>query len=637
MSTEATYDARKYKVCAPWYGQRGPAWTLLFKPSFENGLRTFKDKFTNYHNFLVPQTDYGGANGLAHPGGVGAAINIESVCARTNRIEETYGLIMIHIENEDIRDGIRTHVAMVLTGAPTAAAAAMAAAGGAVAVGVAGVLPDDWVTQLWVWIDATYGRPAQTGLTTNNNDNLWTTAKISDVGINRDTPRKWYSHLVRLNRQRQVQKTPLEVWIKYLDSYKFPKLLVDESIRQMQQPTYIIPPGLMNAGGVDLPALVTAYEELWHTIYDRGIEIKPAPPPRPMGSPSNRVDGMVVNRHDVNSVDFDWVLSGDMTEADLHEAFIVRSEDGSEAFAFLKDERNCWKCRGWGHTKERCPSVARSRPLSGVIIGLQQLQSTQNDRLNSMRNRRPVRRAGTSPGYTRTPSATTNGNLVEYDDGGIFTADGQMVSPPRDPRVAPVEPAASTPTPTTTVDATMVSGVPANASVSAVAQALAQPPECEPAVEPGAAPVDTTQAASATVTPITHQNIDAAIERDFMSASGLSATEQPDPFVKIVPPATSGTSMALKIACGVAMGIGMCAAFVRSGRGKALLACIALATPASSFVISDPVTVHSSEYARQSRYAAFDVERNNSGTPCPSREHGIMDTGTTECTSGGSP
>ena len=191
-----------------------------------------------------------------------------------------YGLIIIHIENEDIRDGIRAHVSNTLTGAPTAAAVAANPA----AVGTANTLPDDWVTQLWVWIETTYGKPAQTGLLVNNNETQWTGAKITDVGINRDTPRKWYAHLERLNRQRQVQKTPLEVWIKYLDAFKFPKMLVDESIRQMQRPTYTIPAGLPNAGNPDLAALVASYEEMWHTIYDRGIEIRPAPPPKPAGA-----------------------------------------------------------------------------------------------------------------------------------------------------------------------------------------------------------------------------------------------------------------------------------------------------------------------------------------------------------------
>ena len=128
---ESTYDTRKYRVCGPWFGKRGPAWMLEFKPKFENGLRTFKDKFSNDYAFLVPETDFGGANGPPHPGGAGAAINVESMSARSNRIEETYALILVHIENDDIRDAIRSHVANVLTGAPTAAQVAAAAAGGA--------------------------------------------------------------------------------------------------------------------------------------------------------------------------------------------------------------------------------------------------------------------------------------------------------------------------------------------------------------------------------------------------------------------------------------------------------------------------------------------------------------------------
>ena len=105
---DSTYDSRKYRVCAPWDGKRGSPWILQFKPKFENGLRTFKDKFSNDYAFLVSETDFGGANGAAHPGGAGAAINVESIAARSNRIEETYAFILVHIENDDIRDAIRS-------------------------------------------------------------------------------------------------------------------------------------------------------------------------------------------------------------------------------------------------------------------------------------------------------------------------------------------------------------------------------------------------------------------------------------------------------------------------------------------------------------------------------------------------
>ena len=119
--------------------------------------------------------------------------------------------------------------------------------------------------------------------------------------------------------------------------------------------------------------------------------------------------------------------------ATAHEAFIVTS--GSEAFAFLKDERNCWTCRGWGHTKENCPSSKRSRPLSACISGLQEIQSSQNDRLRSMQTRR-VRRPGPSPSRRNNakPTAQVAEVLYEYEDGGVYTPDGdELVAPTVDP------------------------------------------------------------------------------------------------------------------------------------------------------------------------------------------------------------
>ena len=84
-----------------------------------------------------------------------------------------------------------------------------------------------------------------------------------------------------------------------------------------------------------------------------------------------------------------YVWAGGLTEQQLHEAFIVGT--GNEAYAFLKDERNCWKCRGWGHTKESCPSAPRPRPLAGCILGLQSIQTSQNERLRTMQNRRTLK------------------------------------------------------------------------------------------------------------------------------------------------------------------------------------------------------------------------------------------------------
>ena len=106
MANELNYDAKKFPVCAPWDGARGPSWVRVFKVNFENGLRTQTDNFSSLHEFLVTETDYGGVNGPAHPGGAGmAAIAFQSQAARTNRIAKTYGYILNHITNQDARRG----------------------------------------------------------------------------------------------------------------------------------------------------------------------------------------------------------------------------------------------------------------------------------------------------------------------------------------------------------------------------------------------------------------------------------------------------------------------------------------------------------------------------------------------------
>ena len=145
------------------------------------------DAFNSLHQFLVAQDDFGGANGPAHPAGAGlAALNVQSNAARATRAQKTYGLILTHVEHEDIKDAIQDHVINTLPAVP-GGAAAIAAALAAGAPAPVAVLPPDWVSLLWAWIDVTYGQPQQTGLLHLNLGNKWTGIKITDVGINRDT------------------------------------------------------------------------------------------------------------------------------------------------------------------------------------------------------------------------------------------------------------------------------------------------------------------------------------------------------------------------------------------------------------------------------------------------------------------
>ena len=408
MAKELNYDAKKFPVCAPWDGARGPSWVRVFKVNFENGLRTQTDNFSSLHEFLVTETDYGGVNGPAHPGGAGmAAIAFQSQAARTNRIAKTYGYILNHITNQDIKDTIEAEVA------------AMAAAG---------PLPANWVSVIWRWIDANLGQPNATGLLTLNQNDAWTKTKLNDVGIHRETLRSFHAHLLRLNRERQAPFPPMDIWVKFLKEITFPTMLANEAIKQLQRPTYLVPAGLPNAGQPDLNALLTDFEEIWHQKYDAGIEIKPQSAPRPNPHSGNTADGMSVQV---------------CQEADQLDAFAARpfgKANGTPPYSatttsFVRRERNCWNCRGWGHEKQDCPSVVSQRPIQECIAGLTEIMSN-----TSPTRRRIVKARGMSPRPRGTPptgpntraylASTDEEILIQYEDGGIFTEDGDMVTAP---------------------------------------------------------------------------------------------------------------------------------------------------------------------------------------------------------------
>ena len=656
-SAQANFDAKKF-ICAPWIkGARGGPWTELFKPSFEEALRKQTDSFASLYQHIVTQTAYGAANGPVHPAGAGlAAINVQSTAAYRTRDEKGYGLILTHVGyDQTVKDAIEDHVTNVLTGAPdvpatiaanaaiaaavaaNAAAAALAPPGAMVAVpppavGVAGQLPYDWLGQLYAWIDTNLGQARPNGLLTATENTKFENFKITDVGIHRDTISKSHAALMRLNKQRTVPFGPMELWVKYLRQLTFPKLINDEALKQLQAPTFVIAVG-PNAGQPDLAAFVKRMEELWHVIYDRGIEIKPSPPPKPIPTErTNRVDGMgafVTSPEFVppdgmelmtqqQSAGFNWT---GLSEAAMHEAYFVRASN-NEAFAFLKNERNCWVCKGYGHTKEKCPSDPNvRRSIAACVQGLQTLKASQDTRLQSFRQRRVIRRPGKSPGSKGSMSASVDDPsqmgqepLIEYDDGGIFTASGEQVQPPTESATAESSQAA----------------VKAAASAQAIStpdpsQAMKKPTEADP-------PVD---AKSAETVP--YHELDSIIEKEFSSTMNLPSfnvetcrsSADDDEFVRFEKQSSFKHVLA-GAAIGVACALGAAAIAVRSGKGRAILSLLAMASVGQSAKISSEdvtVKVHSSNFSRlyvHNVNAQVDI----------ARPHGTMDTGTTECTSG---
>ena len=551
------------------------------------------------------------------------------------RDEQGYSLILTHIGyDQDVNDKITTHVATVLTGSPTVAAVtaanaaiaaanlanvALAAAGNPLqaippaAAGVAGQLPADWLPQLYRWIIANLANPRPSGILTLNQDGQFEAAKLTDVGIDRDTISRFHMKLNRINNQRQVAKTLLDVWIKFLSQITFPKLLADKAILELQNPTFVIAAG-PNAGQPDLPALVNNFEELWHTIYDRGTEIKPQAAPAAPPERSSRVDGMMnviqgVQDADFNSNKYEWT---GISQPELHEAYFTAS--GGEAFAFLRDERNCWICKGYGHTKANCPSDQKvKRPIAGCIKGLEALKAIEDSRGGprqnpNFRNRKIVRRPGRSPGRPAAHEAAVENvgddqlvPYVQYDDGGIYTADGaEVVAPPLNdsPTSEKVE------------------------SSTAVALPSTQPSSTS---QPDPHPASNSAV-------ITHENMDSIIETDFRSTfSGLSAKIEDDPFVR---QEKKRKSLGSSVIIGVAAALGTLALAARSSKGRALLTFLTLATGCKGMDTGyQKVQIHSSEFSKSAGYTPMSAfEFKTAGVI--SSDHGTMDSGTTECSSG---
>ena len=677
------YDAKKFKVCAPWDSKRGNSWTLVFKLAFEDGCRGQIDQWASWHDLIVTETDFGGANGPAHPGG---NLGIQSNAARRTRIQACYSAILLHacqlIGNNE---RVKAHVANLLTGSPTIAAtnaanAAIAAANAAVAAanaqnvainaanaalvagvapqplvpipaipaaaaGVAGQLPDDWLPRLWRWIDTNIGSATQNGILDSNHVTEFEKLKLTDVGINRDTPQLFLDLLNRHNNQRRVSLPIMDLWIKFHQQFKFPRLLADRSIAELLNPSILIPAGLLNAGQPDLPALVSGvYTDVWHTLWDAGIEIKPQAAPEPRAARTGRVDGMHNEQHDLNEKLPAYMSShienaNNFTELDAYALATQHSENTASSHEFLKNEKCCWSCMGWGHAKQDCPSdktVRRSR--AACIKGLQLLLEQDSSRLKRMQGKRVTRKPGFSPG-NRAPrrqpafqaSELDSEEFIQYDDGGVYTTSGDEIVPP-------VTFAETDPTPLQAQTASVVDSSTCPAKVPAPVSP-STPPVSE--LEPQAHVVK--EVCTDALNPAV---IEAKIAQDFAGGHNLhgfsseTVADEYEYYQAAYGKWNIAKAAAAGAACAVALTLGATAIALRSQRARAILTLFAVGTASASATSASAgyyrgvgIKVYASEYSRRQ---CFDAEPRSRAKAVPmlQREHGIMDSGTSECASG---
>ena len=127
-----------------------------------------------------------------------------------------------------------------------------------------------------------------------------------------------------------------ECRIKFLSCITHPKALVERAISEMQSPTYLV-------GGVpSYGEAVDKLAELWQAYFTRG-DIKYTPPaavqPSKPKTGGNRVDAMQLE------------IDGDDGDND---PLVYAVTPGGQRILI------CWKCCGFDHTKERCPSKRRT-------------------------------------------------------------------------------------------------------------------------------------------------------------------------------------------------------------------------------------------------------------------------------------
>ena len=242
---------------------------------------------------------------------------------------------------------------------------------------------------------------------------------------------------------------------------------------------------------------------------------------------------------------------------------------------------------------------------------------------------RRVRRPGPSPSRRNTakPTAQVAEVLYEYEDGGVYTPDGdELVAPIVDSTADAASLSASA---TTTSPPTNTPQV--NVATRADPTATAAPANAAPQASATTAPQASASASTATdASPTDDDKIDAIIERQFLSSFSAESHGQSDPYVRTE--RNSRPRLSTAVACTAALVFGTAALAFRSTRLRALITLLAVATPAGALnTCAQHTHVHSSDFSRSQAKTLHAQSMLNGTAP---RFHGIVDSGTTECTSG---
>ena len=342
---DQSYDARRFKLCAPWDGTRGAAYTRRFKPQICAAFHGIDNDKNTLFDHLISETDPGGVNGTAIP----PANNQANNDLRTERklfANKAFSLIRSHVLDTMIQNEIDTVAGNANCG-----------------------------VMAWAIVEA-YGNATESNITDINRDNLWTAVSIKSVGIVKRTPMLLRSYIIQLNDERAAieQYSEEQMCRKFLSCIKFPPLIRTVVTTELQKATHVYPVGHARAGERNFVATTGFIQELWDSEFDNNnIRAEAAPV-------AGRAGG---NRFDANLADGED-CDDDMPELCEDEAFAfgeARSTGDS-----IKGETSCWNCKGFGHRKKgdngliECPSPLKNRNFQDCIEGLKQCSSQQSGR-----------------------------------------------------------------------------------------------------------------------------------------------------------------------------------------------------------------------------------------------------------------
>ena len=264
-------------------------------------------------------------------------------------------------------------------------------------------------------------------------DKEWQDASIiGSIGVKLDSITMFTRYLNGLNARRPAasRKNNDELTLKLLScitNHLSPTLAM-EAAKELRHPPHLRQFTIPGTVQRDFGAAVQYFDEFWRAQFESGA-IRPSPR---RGSDANtgRVDNAAYVDGDADGDDA--LISGATNRP-------VLSRDE------LRLEPLCWNCRGFGHVRDKCPSVSALRPVGAVIDMLRGSLRTGGFQKGKGKGKGSGRGRGRGGGG-RGRGYNYGSSLVADADGYVYDDDGNCVGSYSEPEPEPV--------PEPTIDAT---------------------------------------------------------------------------------------------------------------------------------------------------------------------------------------